>query len=202
MSTSEIQLQARPDQVAARLTVVRREISQRFVEIGELLLEAHRGNYAQVLGYASFDEFVKQCLDMSPRRARYLADCFKVLIEDMHVSRDQVAEVGWSRAKEILPVVTTENVTAWMDRAASSTTSELNLAVRQSQAPPGQADALQAYSTFGVGVFDEERVVIERAIELCKLEGNTPRTGLALFLICQEYVGEAEARQAQAVHPG
>jgi hypothetical protein len=190
---------SRATYVGDRLVAVRREISDRFIEIGQLLLEAYRGNYHRDLGYDTFEGFVLAKLEMSYRKAKYLCDCFDVFIERLGVPRERLTEVGWSKSKELLPVVNRENVNRWLDYAAHHTTSEINLEVRRAQSPPEHRDELQKYSTFSVGVFDDEKVTIEEAIELAKREGQTERPGRALMLICAQYAAEAAARQADAL---
>lgn len=205
----------RPAQLAERLDAVKVEISARFVEIGELLYEAHTGSYHLSLGYPTFEAFVEARLEMSYRKARYLAECFKVLIQDMHVSRETVAQLGWTKAKELIPVIkagtafpqdpeavpltASENREQWIEAARHHTTSELNLMVREAQAPAGAADTQhEEYSTLGIGLWASERTVIEEAIEFAKLESGTERTGTALLRICQDYIQEARARASHA----
>src|SRR5688572_9524980 len=83
----------RPARVADRLVEIRAEISARFVEMGELLLESKRHNYAALLGYASFEAYIEDRLDMGYRKACYLAEIFKVYIEDLGVPRETLAAV-------------------------------------------------------------------------------------------------------------
>lgn len=202
MSTTEGEVTvevARHVVVADLLVQVKVEIAARFVQIGELLLEAQRGGHAGLLGYPSFDAYVEDKLQMKARKSHYLISCFKRLIEELHVPREKLAEIGWSRAKEILPVVTEQNKAEWIAAAETNTTSDLNLMVRQSQAPPGAAVAMEPYSTLGIGVWKSEREVIEEALEFAKLESQTERTGLALLHICEDYIQEARARREHAM---
>lgn len=212
----------RPQEVAARLREVRTEINARFVEMGELLLEAHRNNHASALGYQTFEAYAEEHLGMSYRRAKYLADCYEIFIEQLQMPRATLVELGWTRAKEILPIATDANAPAppgvepaatqqekvqqWVDYAQApgengrqKTTNEINLAVRTAQAPPGQAPALREYAPITIPCFKDEREIIEGAINLAKLELGTDRVGRALMMICQDYAGEAAARQLHAM---
>lgn len=189
-------------EVSNRLVAVRSEISTRFMEMGRLLQEAYVNNHATQLGYASFEAYVNDRLDMSYRKARYLADCVSVYINQLGIPPEEIEGLGWTRAKELIPVITggtPENAREWIERAKTMKTSEINLAVRKAKAPPGQSETLQKYETLGIGMFDDERQVIERAIELSKREGATDRTGRALMLICADYLAEAEGRHEEQI---
>jgi hypothetical protein len=189
-------LVSRPAQVKARLQALRTEINSRFIEIAELLRECYVQEHWRSLGYAGFEEFVEEQLDMSYRKALYLAECFHVLIEKLHVPRADVEALGWSKAKELIPIITEENREHWVEFAKTHTTNETNLAVRQARAPAGQ-EAFRGYSPMTIGLYDDEREAVEAALELAKREAGTERTGLALMLICEGYKAEAEARHAQ-----
>lgn len=188
--------------VAERLVEIRTEISSRFIEMGRLVLEAQRDNHARELGYPNFEAYVEDRLDMSYRKARYLAECVNVFLTELQIPQEEVERLGWTRAKELIPVIrngTTENAMEWIGRVDGMKTTDINLAVRQAQAPAGQAEVLKKYEPMGIGVFDDEREIIERAIELSKLEGATDRAGRALMLICADYVAEAEARHQHQI---
>lgn len=204
----------RPQEVADRLQQLRTEIAAKFIQMGRLLLEAKRGNYAQALGYESFDAFVWATLEVNSRKSAYLSQIVEVFDEQLDIPESELAEIGWTRLKEIAPVAKTvlppgadpaversehENARLWIEFAKHKTTSEINLQVRRALAPAELRDELRAYSTFGVGVFDDEREVIEQAIALSRLEAATDRQGRALMLICAEYIAEAKARQADAM---
>jgi hypothetical protein len=188
--------------VSERLSEVKNEISSRFIEMGRLLLEAYQNNYARELGYNSFEAFVEDRLHMSYRKARYLAETVNVFISEFQIPEEEINALGWTKAKELIPAIkggTVENAREWMEKAKTLKTSEINLEVRKSQAPPGQAEDLQRYDTLGIGVFEDEKIIIERAIELAKREGATIRPGRALMLICAEYAAEAEARHEEQI---
>lgn len=200
-ATSQALDLARPHAIAIRLQQVRGEINARFIEIAELLREVHQQHYWRDLGYVSFEAFVEEQLDMKYRTAIYLADIFHVLIEQLNVPKEEIAEIGWTKCKELLPVINEENKAELLETAKTHTTNELNLIIRQKQAPPGQAETLRQYSQMTIGMFDDERVQIEEALELGKLESGSDRAATALLYICADYLMEAKARQAQAVPP-
>jgi hypothetical protein len=188
---------ARPVELQQRLVVLKREIEGRFLESGQLLLEAYRGNYHAILGYATFEHFVHETLDLSYRTAKYLMDVYAVLIEQAKAPVAAVAEVGWSRAKELVPVVTRENAAEWLDYAKTHKTTDINRRVRQAKSG-GQAEG---WSPLTFGLFDGERKTVEEALELAARETGNERNGYNLALICADYAAEARARQEQATAP-
>lgn len=166
---------ARPGEVKERLTEIKREMNDRFLEMGQLLLEAVRNNYHRSLGYSTFDLFVQETLDIGYRTAKYLMDVYDTFVDQIDAPREVLSEVGWSKAKELLGVVNKDNAAQWLDYAKNHKATEINKAVRQAQAESGVE--VEEYANLTVGVFDNEREIILEAIELASRETGNTRQG-------------------------
>ena len=108
-----------------------------------------------VLGYASLRDYGEQVLDLSPRKTMGLAALGRQLPDLPAIDTALSAgEIGWTKARELLRVVTPENEAAWVARAREVTSRELERFV--AAARPGDApseDALKGPS--------RERLVFE-----------------------------------------
>ncbi|MBW2258436.1 MAG: HNH endonuclease, partial [Deltaproteobacteria bacterium] len=101
-----------------------------------------------VLGYASLRDYGEQVLDLSPRKTRGLAAVGRGLSDLPAVDAAfSSGEIGWTKARELLRVVTTENEASWVERAKQATSRELERMVSVSR--PGDEptdDALKGPS--------------------------------------------------------
>src|ERR1700747_2910389 len=73
----------------------------RFVELGEFLCEVRAKQYWRLEKLKSFDEFLEKRFPESRRKAYYLMSIHENL---MRVPKQQLREVGWSKAVELVKV--------------------------------------------------------------------------------------------------
>lgn len=107
------------------------KITTAFFDLATGLEEAYRNDYAGEWGYDNFRHYVEGRLDMKYRRAMYLVECGKA-IKQLQLGRDQVAKIGWTRFKEIAPIVQEkpEDAERYLDMAESMSTRELQEELR------------------------------------------------------------------------
>jgi len=181
--------------VGNRLTEIQREMNDKFLEIGMLLMEARRGNYPRMLGYRTIEDFIEDKLKISYRTGKYLETIYEVFMERLQAPVTVMCAIGWTKARELLPIINRNNMQRWLTFAQEHKTSEVVQAVKQAQ---GGDVEQRAYTSYSVGVFDDEKVVIKEAVELAARESGNSRPGYNLSRICIDYVVEARARQADA----
>lgn len=75
-----------------------------FYDLAVGLYEAYAKNYAQIWGYQNFEAYVTGRLDMKYRRAIYLVDCGKAIVE-IGIDREKVQHIGWTKFKEISALI-------------------------------------------------------------------------------------------------
>jgi len=101
-----------------------------------LLAEMNRNKLYLVLGFASLRDYGEQVLDLSPRKTAGLAALGRQLPDLPAVDAAfRAGEIGWTKARELLRVVTPENEAAWVDKAKAVTNRDLERHV--SAARPG-----------------------------------------------------------------
>jgi len=200
-SSTEIATQEAPEGgerhefVADRLGQIRTEMNDKFLEMGMLLLEAFKGGYSKTLGFATFEDFIEEKLKIGYRAGKYMMDIYEVFIQRLNAPVGILCEVGWTKASKLLPVIDSGNMNTWLDFARHHKTHEVEKAVKQARY--GEEN-VQGYSSFSVGVYEDEKAGIKEAIELAARETGNERTGYNLARICQDYASEARARQVQA----
>src|SRR5438046_3395811 len=90
----------------------------RFVELGEFLCEARAKQYWRLEKLKSFDEFLEKRFPESRRKAYYLMAIHENL---MRVPKQQLREVGWSKAVELVKVARKEgegfDCATWLHKA-------------------------------------------------------------------------------------
>jgi hypothetical protein len=139
-------------------------------------------------GYADWQTFVEDKLGFSKRKAQYLMAIwhyFAVEINDEETIR-KISQLGWSKAKELLGVVTSKNVDDWVKKAATSTVHELNQKI--TDAVMGSKTYEKSGKLVNFKLFAEQLQNVEDAINLAKgISGSDIRSN-NLSLICLEYL--------------
>jgi len=182
--------------VGNRLAEIQREMNDKFLEIGMLLMESRRGAYPRMLGYATIEDFIEDKLKISYRTGKYLETIYEVFIERLQAPVNQLCQVGWTKARELLPIINQNNMTRWLTFALDHKTTEVVQAVKQATGGENAED--RTYTSLSVGVFEDEKEEIKEAMRLAGLETGNPRPGYNLARICIDYNVEARARQVDA----
>lgn len=150
---------------------------------------------------STFKDYIGQRWGLKYRKARYLIELYNGLLKS-GIAWESVAGIGWSKVITLLPVLTKENVAEWVEKAKQYNNDTLQATVKAALAGDGNAnpnDAKLEQSklktlTFGVGPDQEE--LIKEAVEHAMSVGQTEHKGVALELICTEYLGNTTAKTA------
>lgn len=149
----------------------------------------------------AFKDYISGKWGLKYRKARYLIELYTGLLK-AGVPWDTVAGIGWSKVITLLPVLTAENATEWVDKAVAYNNDTLQAAVQASlssgeavpQAATMEASKLKTL-TFNVGPDQED--LIKEAVEDAMKKGQTEHKGVALELICTEYLGNNSGMKAK-----
>ena len=148
---------------------------------------------------STFKEYIEQRWGVKYRKARYLIELYNGLLKS-GIPWEAVAGIGWSKVITLLPVLTKENVASWVEKAKQYNNDTLQGAVKAALAGDGatnpkdadlQASKLKTL-TFGVGPDQEE--LIGEAVKHAMAVGKTEHKGVALELICTEYLGNTTSK--------
>jgi hypothetical protein len=159
----------------------------------------------------TFRAYVEAEFGLSYRKAVYLVAIYTALVQS-GVSWDKVKELGWTKLKELAGILTSKNADAWVKKALGATTLQLQDMVRQAKVKQAQKEAAEGASGDGATpettakkvstktfkLHDDQREIVEAALDKAKIEGNTEVEAVALEYICVNYannIGFAAAKQ-------
>jgi hypothetical protein len=163
--------------------------------------------------YTSFREFCETEFNCGYRKAKYLVKLYRELV-DSGVPWSKVAQLGWTKLKDLAPVLNEGNVDGWVEKAEASNVAQLQQLIKASKdaegGNPAQLEAPEKLGSFTVKLSDSQKAVVKAAVAKCKEVMEKPDTsdGYALEMIATEFlntssgglVGAAPAN-AQPVDP-
>lgn len=142
-------------------------------------------------GFQTFDDFVTERYGFQGRKARYLVMIYDNLVTKQ-IPWEKVAHIGWTKLKDLAPVLTPENVDEWVQKAEKLTVKELQ-ALLSAAANQGKGET-NATTTDEIVKMTlkfkpEQADVVQQAIAKAKGELHTEFDTVALEQICAGYVG-------------
>lgn len=142
--------------------------------------------------YASFREYVEGEHGINYRRANYWVAIYNDLASS-GVSWAKVKHLGWTKLKELAPIMTKDNVAEWVEAVAGKTTLQIQEMVKsnqQSNAPKALEDqASKTVTTKTFKVHQDQKETIEAALAKAREIMGTSVDTVALEHICIEFTG-------------
>lgn len=144
-------------------------------------------------GFASFEEFVVEKFGFAKRKADYLISIYTNLV-DKQIPWEKVSSLGWTKLKDLAPILTLENLDEWVTKATPCTVVELQAMIKASQ---GGADATEASKTTSDSVtlkfklHNDQAEAVNTALAKAKGELTTDFDNVALAGICTGYLANA-----------
>lgn len=150
-------------------------------------------------GSESFDAFVAQRYGFQGRKARYLIDIYTHLTSK-NIPWEKVANLGWSKLKDLAPILTLANLEEWIKKAEALTVLELQAALKANEptAADESAKTTSDSTTWKVKLKKDQLDTVSSAIAKAKSETQTEFDSVALESICMGYMGGASAVAAPA----
>jgi hypothetical protein len=119
-------------------------VGNSYYELCEQLHAADLNRYWAEWGFDSFEAYADKELDIGYRKARYLASMYDAFLK-ANITRDQVVHIGWSKVKEICPLITADPKSAkkWLKEAEKKGIRELAETIRVSKGAPARPDVVR-----------------------------------------------------------
>lgn len=173
------------------------QIEFTYFKLGGILSRAQAHGWQD--GYPSFGEFVEGKYGLAYRKAMYLINIYNSLV-DSKVPWDKVAGLGWSKLREIAPLLTLANVDHWVALAEQQNHVQLIESVKVAK---GEKKALDNLSTLTFYPNVDQRAKFKAALAKAKEALGTEVSSVALEYICLEYLGSHQtlAQHMQAIGP-
>jgi hypothetical protein len=143
-------------------------------------------------GFASFDAFVLEKFGFQVRKAHYLIQIYTNLV-GQQIPWEKVAGLGWTKLKDLAPILTLENLDEWVAKAANVTVAELQAMIKASQGG-GSTESGTTTSDNVVLKFkmhNDQAEAVNTALAKAKGELSTDFDNVALAGICTGYLANA-----------
>lgn len=152
--------------------------------------------------YGSFKDYVENEHGIKYRNARYFISIYETLVE-ANIPWEKVKTIGWTKLKELLPVISTENVDQWVEVASKNSTLQL-IEMVKSEKEQGTAETVETdkepktVTTMTFKVHEDQKATIKAAIDKAQKESGTDVATVALEHICLDYLnGSPKPGKAQ-----
>ena len=158
--------------------------------------------------YDSFKDFVESEYGLQYRKAMYWVAIYNHLVES-GVEWAKVADVGWTKLKEIASIITPENVDEWVTRCKELTTIQLIEFIKAYDADSnsgdesGDEDSGTKSSTTNMSfkVHSDQRETIQAALDKAMKAGSTDVATVALEYVCMNYLEGSVGKVKKAAPP-
>ena len=152
-------------------------------------------------GFPSFDSFVLEKFGFQVRKAHYLIQIFTNLV-DKQIPWENVSHLGWTKLKDLAPILTLENLEDWVKKASTPTTvMELQAMIKaQSGSNEGATESSKTTSDSVLLKFklhNDQAEQVQTALAKAKGELTTDFDNVALAGICTGYLANASGVNTQ-----
>jgi hypothetical protein len=172
------------------------DIETNYFRLGGLLKRISSQQWFE--GFPTFEAYVLEKFGFAKRKADYLISIYTHLV-DKQIPWEKVAHLGWTKLKDLAPVLTVENVDEWVAKAEKCTVAEL-MAMLKPPAAPGEGTQKTTSDLVPMkfGLQAEQATVVTTALAKAKGEMQTDYDNVALAAICSGYLANSSGVAASA----
>lgn len=172
----------------AKAMFIKDDIEGKFWELGEVLYIIFNKQYYVDAGYHDWREFCNGVLDIKWRTATYLKDIYGKL-SPLDVEEAERNGIGWSKLKELLPIVNAQNVSYWLGVAKEKKVSVqvLNSMVKFALGKITKEEADKVPQVIAFRLYEEQVENVERALEISRRLTCSDSRSYQLEMICAEF---------------
>jgi hypothetical protein len=144
-------------------------------------------------GYVDFASYVERRHGFKRRKAYYLVQIYNA-VSRLGLGWDELKPIGWTKLKELAPVLESGNAAEWLARAAAPgmTVAKLRELVQACRAePPSRFDdvAVGRTTVRTFALDDEQLRIVDQALAKAKAEVGADLDSAALAHIARNYLG-------------
>jgi len=174
-------------------------------QLGGLLQRIQEEGWWDNGEHESFKDFIQAEYGLGLRKAAYLMAIYTGLVES-GVKWEQVQALGWTKLRELVSMLTVDNVDEWVEKAKEMTTLQLIEYIKAEKAQgKGDKDAptkeeAQKIKTKTFKLHADQLETVDTALERAREEGETEYDTVALDYICMRYLSN-DAGKAKTTKP-
>jgi hypothetical protein len=143
-------------------------------------------------GFELFDDFVREKYGFEGRKARYLVSIYDNLVTKM-IPWEKVSHLGWTKLKDLAPVLTVDNVDEWVAKAEKLTVKELLAIIKEAKETGEGGDkkikTTDEFVKINFKLKPDQAEIVTQALAKAKGELHTEFDAVAIENICMGYVG-------------
>jgi len=193
VSVSKNIFDVKPAEARKRILELHDLVERSYMEIAGLLYRSFTEGWYKEWGFQDWESYVVTEVGYSLRKAQYLMKIFHWCCVEQKDEKllNKLEEIGWSKAKALTGVVTSNNVDKFVEKAKNLTVEEFEEVVKKTtkkSTPNPEKQEQVTRLTFSL--FDDQLKSVEEAIDKAKELGKTDKPGHALSLICLSYLAQ------------
>lgn len=144
-------------------------------------------------GYPNFESYVYEKFGFGKRKGDYLISIYTNLV-DKQIPWEKVSHLGWTKLKDLAPILTLVNLDEWVAKATPCTVMELQAMLKATvggEATSGKTTSDTTSLKFTV--HNDQAEVIQGALAKAKGELATDHDNVALAGVCSGYLANVYA---------
>lgn len=194
---AQTELAPASESLRQQILQIRDKIDAYSWEMSEALYKVYQEGLYVDWGYGSFREYVEVELDFALRKAQYLVSIQEWFHKMPQAVKDWVREIGWTKAKELVGVVSAENFEEWRERLEGKSYREIVEILKSGadEEPQGDDDGDEGSKKKDekllkkvFALYPAQAENVQAALELAKEMAKSDKDGHALDLICTEFL--------------
>lgn len=180
--------------VRSRILEIRDEIGLRYYELAELLYEVKEGQFYRDWGFEFFKDYLAEEVGYEPRKGEYLRNIYNKWAITLELDMQLLKNVDWSKAKEIVKVVTEDNYYEWLEKAENLTLREIIALVKEARSQledgedPEKGSVGEKFHRVTLSLSEDQFDVYKRALKLAEKTSDSTKSGHNFSLICSDFI--------------
>lgn len=196
------------DAIRVEIKTLAREVSSKFLRLSQLLRIVQRDGLYKRWGFDSFEQWAESDTDIHPETARVFVSLERTLVEEAKISRETLADIGWTKAKALVPIQKTGRLAPWraeiLEKAKGLPTNQFvdyvaqvrTGAINGSVATDVHVEQSRKAVKFFLSQEQEEAITTAR--RLAEQATGSLDPGFQLASICQDYISSVSEDEARA----
>lgn len=161
--------------------------------LGGVLSKVQAEGWFMNTGHETFKSWVEASTGIAYRKAMYLVNIYNQLVGS-GIPYEKVKGLGWTKLKELAPIISTENVDEWVALAENCTVLQLIEHIKQAtkgedENESTEEEAVKTTTTMTFKVHEDQKATITAALEKAKHAINTDVSTVALEAMAMDYLG-------------
>ena len=183
--------------VRQRVKDLRSKVEEDNWELSAAIHVVYTNSYYTAWGFQSFREYVEQELDFQMRKAQYLVSIQDWFGKMKPSVQKWIRELGWTKAKELVGVITEENAAEWKKKLAGKSYKELMGVLKADEGEVGGdsgeagesgSDDSERASVKRFSLFPAQAENVDNALSKAKEMAKSDKDGHCLDMICLDFL--------------